>query len=361
MGVARGVTSAVFVAKGQCLRMFTLSSPRRKVKTKVSRTSVEDRTEPSQRRALFILAVFIITFLTARLVIQPINTTDFDVHIRGLTAFWQGQNPYAADYVTPPWSLLLLTPLMQQPLQTWLALSITLFVCMIIDLGRPAGFVTLIHPVIMTLIASANPEWIYIGTGLWIIHRFPNGWGRGVGWLFLTCKPQTAFLFLLVDGVMALRERDWRAVVISGAVAVGSVLLVPDYLNFLQTRLHMLWSVSVMYHLGVVGAVVVTVIILVLRAKRVGDLKTLALLLAPVWTPYIQVYSYMAVLFTMRRVGWAGQVLFFAVSLAAVWAFWQSKGALEYVPPLIFVLMASLLAPDYRRALSSALPPPPAT
>jgi hypothetical protein len=341
--------------------MFTLSSPRRKVIAKVFRTSTGDRTGEPQHRALFMLALFITIFITSRLFIQPINTTDFDVHIRGLSAFWQGQDPYAADYVTPPWSLLLLAPIMHQPIQTWLALSITLFVCIILDLGRPAGLITLIHPVIMTLIASANPEWIYIGTGLWIIHRFPNGWGRGVGWLFLTCKPQTAFLFLLVDGVMALRERDWRAIVVSGVVAVGSVLFVPDYLNFLQTRLHMIWSVSVLYHLGVVGAVVVTVAILALRAKRVGDLKTLALLLAPVWTPYIQVYSYVAVLFTMRRVGWMGQALYFATSLIAVWAFWQAKGATEFIPPLIFVLMASLLAPDYRTTPANDTQPPPAT
>src|SRR5262245_22516607 len=106
---------------------------------------------PTERKRLplwFLLLLLIAVFVGARLVIQPINNIDYIVYERGAQLFWSGHTPYdMAGYLVPPWGIFFIAPLVNQPLETWLALTVAFFVVGIIDLGTPAGLLLLIHPV----------------------------------------------------------------------------------------------------------------------------------------------------------------------------------------------------------------------
>src|SRR5215831_14292540 len=113
----------------------------------------------THKRSLFLVALFVVIFLSTRLTIRTINDTDYSMHVRSLQAFWSGKSPYnVGGYFQPPWDIFFLAPLVNQPLETWLALNVAIFAVSAIDLGTPAALILLIHPIFITLIASSNPE-----------------------------------------------------------------------------------------------------------------------------------------------------------------------------------------------------------
>ncbi len=299
------------------------------------------------RRAIFIAALFGVVFFCARIAVRPVNTSDYNNYLPGLRAFWAGQSPYTSpEWFMPPWAVFFLAPLVNQPLETWLALSVALCVGIIFDLGRPSGLLLLAHPVFLTLLASSNPEWLVIGPGVWLLYRAPKGWGRGLAWLLLTCKPQTSAPLLLFDGWEALRERDWKAFWLAGAVAVGSTLLYPQFFGrFTRPFEKDLWSASVLSHYGILGALVVTALILLLRGERVRDRKTLGLLLGPVWGLFMLQYSYTAMILTLRSAGWVRNAIFLVGSIGLAALFWQEFHVSEQIGMLGMVLLAAALAP----------------
>ncbi|MHB8626034.1 MAG: hypothetical protein ACYDBJ_04060 [Aggregatilineales bacterium] len=157
-------------------------------------------------RRWFIVALFIVVFVSVRLVFPPIYNTDYLNTEIGLRAVLQGQSPYVSvNYLMPPWSAFLLMPLVDQPLNTWLALTIALFIASTIDLGGPSALLLLAQPAFILLVASGQPEWLLVGTGLWLLYRAKRGWLRGLAWLLLACKPQTTIFVLLFDGWKAFR------------------------------------------------------------------------------------------------------------------------------------------------------------
>jgi len=306
---------------------------------------------PSQRkrnqkrnRRLFLIALFAVIFLSVRVVVHPINDTDYVNTTDALHAFLAGQNPYSVvGHYMPPWSLFFLTPLVNQPVETWLALDVALFVTAVIDLGGPAGLLLMAHPAFITLIASANPEWLFVGTGLWLLYHEPRGWLRGVTWLLLTCKPQTTFFVLIVDGMRAVRERDWKAIGLAAIGAIGTLVLYPQ---FFERMTHLFqWSTSVLPNFGILGALIVTSAIVGMRWKRHVDLRTMGLLLAPVWSPYMLEYSYVGASFTLRGAVWWRIVLYVAGSIALAYLFWRDYHVHEWIGALGMVLLAALLAP----------------
>jgi hypothetical protein len=38
----------------------------------------------------------------------------------------------------------------------------------------------LLNPIFITLLASSNAEWLWVGPGLWLLYRTPKGWARGL-------------------------------------------------------------------------------------------------------------------------------------------------------------------------------------
>jgi hypothetical protein len=311
----------------------------------------EYSTTLSRQRALFLLSLLVVVFLAVRLTIRPINTLDYDIHIAGLQAFWEERSPYTVTgYYDPPWSIFILAPLAYQPLETWLALSIAFFTVLIFDLGKPIGVLQMAHPVFFTLLVSSNPELIFVAPGFWLLYGTPRGWGRGLAWVFLACKPQTTFLLLIFDGLCALCERDWRAVLLAPTIGLGTWALYPEYWAQFSQRLTIEWSATVMFHYGIVGALLVTGVILALRYHGWRDYKTLGILLAPVWSPYLLQYGYVGVLFTMRGAHWGAQLIYTVVGIGLVALFWREYHVAEHIATLGFVLLAAALAPVYEQA-----------
>jgi hypothetical protein len=246
----------------------------------------------------------------------------------------------------------LIGPLGILPIETWLALSVALFVSALIDLGKPSALLLLIHPFFIAVLSSANPEWLYIGTGLWLLYRAPKGWGRGLAWLLLTCKPQTSAILLLFDGWDALRQRDWKAFGLAASVAAISWMMYPQFLSQLSHRLDIDWSASVIFHYGVPGAAIMTALIVAIRWRRLDDRKTLGLLLGPVWSPYMLEYGLAAILFTMRQAGWLRTTAYLIISLGLVALFWHDYHVAEQVGVIGMVLLAAVLAPAQPKAVS---------
>jgi hypothetical protein len=316
-----------------------------------NQTTSDDSRSPilslhKHRRSILILLFFVAVYIAARLLIHPINVLDYYTTTRGVNAFLQGQSPYTViGYFMPPWSVIFLAPLANQPIETWLALDIAIFAAMILDLGKPSGLLLLLHPAFLTLLASSNQEWLLIGPGLWLLYRAPRGWLRGLAWLLLTCKPQAVIVLLIFDGWDALRTRDWRAIGLAAVVAIVGVAVYPEILQRLLVPLD--WSLSVVSSYGLIGAAIATVIIVGLRRNKLADRKTLGLLLSPVWTPYMLQYSYCAVAFTLRGAGIVRTVAYVIASLALAVIYWQHYHVAEQIGALGMVLLAALLAPAY--------------
>lgn len=314
-------------------------------------SNTTEATEPegflaTHKHTLFVIAVFVVVFVSARLAIHPINDSDYRSHIEALRIFLNGHSPYlSVAWYYPPWSLFILAPLAQQPIETWLALTIALFVATVFDMGKPSGLLLLAHPVFIALVASSNAEWIFLGPGFLLLHHMPKGWGRGLAWLFLTCKPQSSALFLLVDGWQAVRERDWKAIGLAAGVAFSMILMYPDL--FRSWSSPFTWSGTVLSNFGIIGSILVTIVIVAIRWKRLGDRKTLAILLAPVWSLYMIEYSYMATVFTLRSAGWLRVLIYVAASIGLAALFWQNYHAAEQYGLLGMVLLAAILAPTY--------------
>jgi hypothetical protein len=299
----------------------------------------------------FFAALFIIMFVVVRVIIRPINSLDYEIHVAGLQQFWQGHSPYTVTgYYDPPWSIFILAPLAYQPLETWLALTIAFFVLLTLDLGKPAGLLQLMHPIFFTLIASSNPEMIFVAPGLLLMYHTPRGWGRGLAWVFLACKPQTTFLLLILDGLYAVRQRDWRAIVLAPAIGLTSWALYPEYWGHFSQRLTIEWSATVMFHYGVIGAILVTLFVLAVRRKRLKDYKSIGLMLAPVWSPYLLQYGYIGVLFTIRGAHWLWQIVYLVAGIVLAALFWRDFHVAEQFATLGFVLLAAIFAPDYEKS-----------
>src|SRR5258706_3474294 len=306
---------------------------------------------PTQRQyhhPLLLAVVFVGIFVVARLLVHPLNTLDYSTFTRGVKAAWQGDSPYSViGYFMPPWSVLFLSPDVNQPVETWLALDIAFFATAILDLGTPAGLLLLLHPGFITLFASSNAEWLLIGPGLWLLYRTQRGWGRGLAWLLLTCKPQSALVLLLFDGWEALRQRDWKAIGLAAVVALISFAIYPQFFTQITTPLD--WSLSVLARFGVLGAIAVTGLIVAIRWKRRDDRKTLGLLLSPVWTPYMLQYSYTATALQIPGCALLRTVIYVVASLILMILFWQNYHVAEHIGALGMVLLAAILAPAYRQ------------
>lgn len=315
-----------------------------------------------KRSGLFL--VFLIAFLVAMALYKPIINPDYVVCIRALRLVMAGQYPYGAiganglpilPYLMPPWSFLFLAPLAGQPTIVWLSLTTAVCVTMLLDLShwRWSALLLLAHPAFIGMIASSNPEWLLVGSGLWLLYRSGRrGWLRGVVWLLLSCKPQTTFILLVFDGVLACRQRDWRPFVVAVPTAASCLVLIPGFFDGVQ-RAH--WSVTVLYDFGVPGAIIASLALFILYRLKYRhtagiftalsqDWRSIALLLAPIWAPYMLQYSLLASAFTMRRSGLWRIFCFMAVSLLSVALFWdQDHGAVAALSTLFVVVSAVAL------------------
>jgi len=292
--------------------------------------------------------LLIVVFLTVRVSLKPTNNLDYLNDQNGMLKILHGQNPYLeGTFIEPPWSAYLLFPIVFQPLETWLALDVALFVAMAFDLGKPSSLLLLAHPIFFFLLASSNPEWLFVGPGLWLLYRAKYGWRRGLAWLFMACKPQTMAFLLIFDGWRAFRQRDWPAFGMAGGVAALTLLANPHIFSIVGSALAY-WSSSVLPSYGLLFTIGATVVLLLLRTGRWRDRRTLGILLAPIWSPYFLEYSAVAVIFTLRGAGWIRTILFMIGSFGIGYLFLRQFHVAEAAGILGITLLASLLAPTYK-------------
>jgi hypothetical protein len=167
--------------------------------------------------------------------------------------------------------------------------------------------------------------------------------------LILACKPQTIFFVLLLDGWRAFRQRDWKAFALFGSVAIITVIPYPQMFSFQGTML-VRWQASTLPTYGIGIAILATIALLLLRWGRLRDFTTLGILLAPIWSPYFLEYSSVATIFTLRGAGWFRTILYMIASFVIGLATFTQFHVAEAAGILGITLLASLLAPAYKRS-----------
>jgi peptidoglycan/LPS O-acetylase OafA/YrhL len=109
------------------------------------------------------------------------------------------------------------------------------------------------------------------------------------------------------------------------------------------------WSVTILPHFGVIGALAVTAAMFLLRRKRLADKRTMAILLAPVWAIYMLEYSLTTMAFTLRGADWKRNLIYLIGCYILGALFWQEVFSREQYGALGMMLLAALLAPDYTK------------
>ena len=107
----------------------------------------------------------------------------------------------------------------------WVAFGILLVITG--DHGKPlyalSRLIFLLSAYVFYPISPAN---LFFATafGLILFLQRPTGWLRGFTWALFLIRPQDALLWLVYDGVLALRTRDWKAFVIAAAIVLSPML-----------------------------------------------------------------------------------------------------------------------------------------
>ncbi len=333
---------------------------------------------------LFLAVVFITSLLTAYALLRPINDLDWVRTVQQIRNMWRGVNPYCDPHcafhdfdpdlpadenavsvkVYSPWVMFYLGILQFASTRVLVALNAALWVTFMLDIGRPAALILILHPAFLMLWASSNAEFVINGVGLWLILRGVRGWRRGVTLMLLATKPQILPLVLLLEGFRMLWERDWEALGVMSLIGIVSVALypawltdtVPALLGFTdslspeeQAGLGELFTYpfSVVGAWGIPAALGVTALILVLMRRRLTEWRMLAVMLGFVWTPHLSLYDYALLLIFFRKTpGWRVG-LYLALSLATLPFLFREYHQYERYGVLLFLLLAAALTtPD---------------
>jgi hypothetical protein len=208
-----------------------------------------------------------------------------------LMAFLSGRDPYTAvpGFVTPPWLLLLLSPLaLLRPEHGVVALGV-ITLTGLVALCRRGGHTWLALPLAVSFpMATLLWHGQVDGVALWGLTL-----GGPVGLLLLSAKPQVAGLVGAVWLVRAWRSGRWRAVLTllapTAIVAAVFILLYPSWLRGVAQAAgwaHTTNGFPWLAPLGVAGLVAA------LRQER-EDLAALATVLI---APYANVQSWVGAL-----------------------------------------------------------------
>ncbi len=155
-----------------------------------------------------------------------VNTNDNDIHRRMAALFFRAQPmyetapeiryvniylPHAPLLIAPFtilgarysafWDVFLLLLLFTLNARTWLALGSRLLV--------------IAAPLMLFVIAAANVSGTTTSIGLLLILTGKRGLVRGLAWAFLLVRPQETLFILAIDGVLALFQRDWKAIALT--------------------------------------------------------------------------------------------------------------------------------------------------
>jgi hypothetical protein len=157
-------------------------------------TALRERLSRRQWYVLLAL-VFIVSFLGALRFVQPINDFDWRMFSQGIRYMLHGQNPYPVGWVMtehyefyyPPWSVIFFAPIAYFPPNVILALDAAIWIVYVLDRGKTASLLMIIHPIFYMLLAAANVELIAGLLGYWLILTGATGWKRGIALLLIAC------------------------------------------------------------------------------------------------------------------------------------------------------------------------------
>ncbi len=335
---------------------------------------------PKRYYVLFLTVVFVTSLWSAYLLLPTFNEMDWIRTVQQVRNLWRGVNPYCDPYcefhnfdpdlpvdetyvsvkVYSPWVMFYLGVLAYASTRVIVALNVAFWIIIILDSGRPAALILILHPAFLMLWASANPDFVLNGVGLWLIIRGVQGWRRGVALMLIAIKPQILPLLLLLEGVRTLWERDWQAVGVMAGIGIVSVALypawltdtIPALLGFSQgispeekAGLGELFSYpfSPFGAWGVWAAVGISVVIVLLMARRLTEWRTLAVLLSFVWTPHLSLYNYALLLILFRQTSAWRVLLYLGLSLGSLPFLFREYHQYERYGVLLFLLLAAVL------------------
>lgn len=335
---------------------------------------------PQRYYPLFLASVFVTSLLTAYLLLPPINEMDWVRTVQQVRNLWRGVNPYCDPYcefhdfdpdlpvddtyvsvkVYSPWVMFYLGVLAYASTRVILALSVALWIIIILDSGRPLTLILILHPAFLMLLASANSDFVTNGVGLWLILRGARGWRRGLALMLIAIKPQILPLLLLLEGARTLWERDWQAISVIAVLGGVSIALYPAWLlDTVPALLGVTHGVSpeekaglgelFSYPFSIYGAwgfgraLAVTGVILLLMARRLTEWRMLAVLLGFVWTPHLSLYNYALLLIFFRKTPSWRVLAYLALSLATLPLLFREYHQYERYGVLLFLLLAAAL------------------
>ncbi len=335
---------------------------------------------PRRYYPLFLASVFVTSLLAAYLLLPPINEMDWVRTVQQVRNLWRGVNPYCDPYcefrsfdpdlpvdetyvsvkVYSPWVMFYLGVLAYASTRVILALSVALWIIIILDSGRPLTLILILHPAFLMLLASANADFVLNGAGLWLILRGARGGRRGLALMLIAVKPQILPLLLLLEGARTLWERDWQAIGVMAVLGGVSIALYPAWLlDTVPALLGVTQGVSpeekaglgelFSYPFSVYGAwgfgraLAVTGVILLLMARRLTEWRLLAVLLGFVWTPHLSLYNYALLLIFFRKTPSWRVLAYLALSLATLPLLFREYHQYERYGVLLFLLLAAAL------------------
>ncbi len=332
---------------------------------------------PKRYYVLFLTIVFVTSLWSAYLLLPTFNEMDWIRTVQQVRNLWRGVNPYCdpycefhnfdpdlpadTDYVSTqaysPWVMFYFGILAYATVHVIVALSVAFWIVIVLDSGRPAALILILHPAFLMVWASANADFVINGVGLWLILRGVMGWRRGVTLMLIAIKPQVLPLFLLLEGARTVWERDWQAVgVMAGVGAVSAALYpawlldtLPSYLDITRGQTPAVevglteYPFSVYGAWGIWAALGVTVVILLVMSRRLTEWRTLAVLLGFVWTPYLNPYSFALLLILFRRTSPRRVLLYLGISLASLPFLFREYHQYEQYGMLLFLLLAAVL------------------
>ncbi|MEL7672329.1 MAG: hypothetical protein AAGU78_01195 [Chloroflexota bacterium] len=331
---------------------------------------------PQRHYPLFLAVVFLVSLFFAYLTLPIVNQFDWAMTSQQLRDLMQLQDAYGqvawrypdlialelepAQAFHPPWFVVFFGFISFASAKVVIALSVAAWIVIVLDSGGLAPLLLLIHPTFIMVWASSNLDFLVSGVGLWLILRGVHGTRRGGALALLAVKWYGLPLLLVLEGFRALWTRDFKAIGTFGLVIGIPVALFPGWIKRMieiTGHVNLSGGVNLSYDLlpsysfsvfgawGLGAALVITALLLVMMRRQFTEWRILAVQLSLVWTPFMNPYAYAVFLVLFRKSSGWRVLAYLGLSIAALPVFFQEYHYLERYGLVLFLLLATLLAP----------------
>lgn len=292
-----------------------------------------------------------------------VNNTDNRVQVMAIEATLRGESPYDVQgFFGPPHGLLLMSPFVLWGARVAAFINL-LFILLIMTSRKNWGtaIILLTSPPLLFVAASANISGIVTGLGLVLLLTRQRGVVRGIAWAYLTIRPQDALLLGMLDGFLALRQRDWTAIITATVLMLPTFIFLPLWLEALPSEPPLSYTFSIVYNYGWIKAILLFALISLIRIINLRPLRWRNLseisyeeflwLLTLAWlfvSPHVVVYMlWISIALPIRHSGIVRVLIFWTGMLfigATYWTdIWENDRLMQGY--LIFLGFCVLLAP----------------